>query len=180
MTDQARTEMLQKKELQAQLDEFRKAQYETELQMAGGSTTSLENLPKVEDIVVGGWKASGRKRKKAVSKSDANTGGVGLPMKIRKTSSAGEKAEGSAGGEKDTAISAQPTKVASDTNGPDKESMRPSEPPSIVALASVNTAKNPDPETHPLNPKTATSNSNPSGGGLLGGLVTYSSEEDDD
>jgi len=81
MSEQARTEQLRKQELASQLDQFRKAQYEAE---NAGSAEALENIPKVEDIVPGGWNASGRKRKKPTT-NEGTTSAVGL--KIRKMSS---------------------------------------------------------------------------------------------
>jgi len=80
MSEQARTEQLRKQELASQLDQFRKAQYEAE---NTGSAEALENIPKVEDIVPGGWNASGRKRKKPTT-TEGTTSGVGL--KLRKMS----------------------------------------------------------------------------------------------
>jgi len=82
MTEQARMEYLRKQEIASQLDLFRKAQYEAE---NAGGTEALENIPKVEDIVPGGWNASSRKRKKNAANESAGTAGPGL--KIRKMSS---------------------------------------------------------------------------------------------
>ncbi|KAF8459075.1 N-terminal domain of NEFA-interacting nuclear protein NIP30-domain-containing protein [Terfezia claveryi] len=82
MSEQTRTEQLRKQKLASQLDQFRKAQYEAE---NAGSAEALENIPKVEDIVPGGWNASGRKRKKLTATEGA-TSSAGL--KIRKMSGA--------------------------------------------------------------------------------------------
>ncbi|RPB28357.1 hypothetical protein L211DRAFT_778430 [Terfezia boudieri ATCC MYA-4762] len=82
MSEQTRTEQLLKQKLASQLDQFRKAQYEAE---TAGSAEALENIPKVEDIVPGGWNASGRKRKKLTT-TEGTTSAVGL--KIRKMSGA--------------------------------------------------------------------------------------------
>ena len=83
MSEQARMEHLRKQELASQLDQFRKAQYEAE---NAGNAEALENMPKVEDVVPGGWSAGGRKRKKTAASEGAASTGAGL--KIRKMNSA--------------------------------------------------------------------------------------------
>lgn len=82
MSEQTRMEHLRKQELASQLDQFRKAQYEAE---NAGNAEALESIPKVEDIVPGGWSAGGRKRKKNATSDSITTTGAGL--KIRKVNS---------------------------------------------------------------------------------------------
>ena len=167
MSEQARTEQLRKQELASRLDQFRKAQYDAE---NAENAEALENMPKVEDIVPGGWNASGRKRKK-VTTSEGTTSGVGL--KIRKMSSTlGVRLKEPTSQQIDKPKSQKA--VEETKNGDSKE---------VVTSC----AKNVETEAtqSPVNTKDAKTSAGSASlkpaiqksGGLLG-LVTYSSDED--
>ena len=154
MSEQARTEQLRKQELASQLDQFRKAQYEAE---NAGSAEALENIPKVEDIVPGGWNASGRKRKKPTT-TEGTTSGVGL--KIRKMSGTS------------SVRSKEPTLQQIDKLKPQKaveETDSKTPGAKMVETEAMEEAAKTGPSPKPVVQRS---------GGLLG-LVTYSSDDDD-
>ena len=154
MDEQARTEQLRKQELASQLDDFRKAQYDAEI---AGNNEFLEAIPKVEDVVVGGWSASGRKRKKISTQATA------AGSKIRKM--------GNAPSQKPEPTKSKPT---------DSKPAEPSSaPPSVDKKPKQEGMKKEEKATEaPLadeKPK-STSVAKP---GMMG-LVTYSSDEDEE
>ena len=161
MSEQARMEHLRKQELASQLDQFRKAQYEAE---NAGNAEALESMPKVEDIVPGGWSAGGRKRKKIAASESVATTGAGL--KIRKMNSAVKTKP------KDTELVETPRlkpEVSAEQLGSEKGQARRSPDAQGLPSATSNfpTTSKPDSAPNMLKPST------------LLGLVTYSSDEDD-
>lgn len=161
MSEQARTEQLRKQELASQLDQFRKAQYEAE---NAGNAESLENIPKVEDIVLGGWNVGGRKRKKPTANDGlkirkmSDTSGVKpkKPTPKQPNNSDLEKVIGALeNGKTPDAVTPGSSKLEADTS---------------AAISPANKSMMKEPVSS--NPVAPTS------GGLLG-LVTYASDDDD-
>ncbi|KAI5808901.1 N-terminal domain of NEFA-interacting nuclear protein NIP30-domain-containing protein [Peziza echinospora] len=183
MDEEARSEQLRKQELASQLDTFRKAQYEAE---AAGNSEALEGgIPKVEDIVVGGWNASGRKRKKPLTSASTGAG-----SKFRKTGTMPGKVEKTST-DKSKAV-ATPPKATSEQGAQSGEEKSPD----LSTAASKQKPQSKEtvqllPDTMELTKaptkavekkvtaKAEVKKKAPAAVGLMG-LVTYSSDEDDE
>ena len=165
MSEQAQMEYLRKQELASQLDQFRKAQYEAD---NAGNAEALESLPKVEDIVPGGWSAGGRKRKKITASDSAAT--TGAALKIRKTNSAvkvkSKDSELVETPRRQSEVSAEQPKSEKGQGGSSSDAQGSPTTTKFNLPANATTTK---PDSAPNIPKPS---------GLLG-LVTYSSDEDD-
>lgn len=145
-----------------QLDEFRKRQYEAE---NAGNAETLENIPKVEDIVIGGWNTAGRKRKKAAANENTESG---AGLKLRKTSGAVPPKKPEAQKSEKQPKDAKDAKATETKPGGDKGGK--------IVKTSAGTAITQSDIPH-TSPKTDAAKS-PAIGSLMG-LVTYSSDEDD-
>ncbi|KAF8474829.1 N-terminal domain of NEFA-interacting nuclear protein NIP30-domain-containing protein [Kalaharituber pfeilii] len=157
MSEQARTELLRKQELASQLSQFRKAQYEAE---SAGNSEALENIPKVEDVVVGGWAVSGKKRKKTVVNETAENG---ARSKIRKMSGI---------------IGAKTKKPTPPKPAPTAEKTKEAEHTETKKSPTTGDATSSPKQQAASKPQAASNPLKPTGGGLMG-LVTYSSDDDD-